>query len=86
MKLLDVFYRHQEDLAEGWETDESKRVQWIPISSVLGEDCLPIEEAKVFNRTVQLMMDSGQLKKKEKHKAIKLLCEKYLGDKHEKSN
>lgn len=86
MKLLDIFYRHQEDLAEGWERDEAKRVQWIPISSILGEDCLPIEEAKVFNRTVQLMMDSGKLKKKEKHKAILLLCEQYLGEKNDKAN
>lgn len=86
MKLLDVFYRHQEELVEGWENDESKRVQWIPVASILGEDCLPIEEAKVFQRTVQLMMDSGKLKKKEKHKAILLLCEQYLGGKDDKSN
>lgn len=78
MLVLDVFERHQEDLAAGWEVDGPNR-SWVPLASVLGTDYVPVDAARVIQRAVEKLVSREGISKKNVWRALELLAAEYLG-------
>lgn len=87
MLMLDLFERHLEDLQEGWlEGEELKHQKTVPIDSVLGKDVIPAPTALLLKKAIEKMIDKGEIDKKNKSDAIKIMAERYLeGAKNGKS-
>ncbi len=83
MLMLDMFERHLEELQEGYiDGDEVKHKKNVPIASVLGNDLIPASIALLLKKAIDKMIDKGEVKKKNKAEAIKLMAEKYLEGEH----
>lgn len=79
MLILDVFEKHLEDLAEGWEHSEKTQGRsWVPLASILGTDDIPVGAAQVIKEAVQKMMDRGEVTKKNLWQAIEYWAADYL--------
>ena len=88
MLMLDMFERHLEELQAGYiddARDEVTHKKNVPIASVLGSDLIPAPIALLLKKVVDRMIDKGEVKKKNKAAAIKLMAESYLkGEQHGK--
>lgn len=80
MLILDLFQRHQTDLAEGWqeEAEPSKTRSWVPLASIFGTDLVPASAAQVIQKAAQRMMDSGEIAKKNLWQVIEYWAAEYL--------
>lgn len=78
MVILDVFERHQEDLVEGWQDRAFSKGELLPAAAIFGDDFIPAEDADVVQKALRLMVDRGELKNDEKHKAIGIWAKEYL--------
>jgi len=80
MIILDLFERYQTELAEGWEESEGgKQRSWVPLSSILGTDKVPVEAAKVIKKAVDMMQAKGEITKKNLWQAVEYWAAEYLG-------
>jgi len=71
--VLNVFENHLEDLQDGWINEEKNR-KGIPLSTIFGQDTVPLDLAKIIKRFVDKMVDSGKIQSKEKWKALEIMC------------
>jgi len=81
MLILDVFARHQTELAEGWETEEDpKRLKrMVPVSSVFGSDELSAGAAQQMKKALGRMADRKLVDKDTMGLAWEILATSYLG-------
>jgi hypothetical protein len=82
MLLLDVFERHQTDLAEGWEGDdgEPKHKGWVPLSTIFGGDRVPAGAAMTIQRAVKKMQERGDITEKSLWGFIEYAAADYLSE------
>ena len=78
MVFLDVFEQHVEDLAAGWENDDSKNRTWVPLASVFGTETIPADAAKVIKQAVDRMQSCGDLTDKARWQALEYWAADYL--------
>lgn len=79
MLILDLFEKHQAELAEGWaDREETKNASWVPLASIFGGDRVPIESAKVIRQAAERMMDTGDVTKKNLWQAVEFWAAEYL--------
>ena len=84
--ILDIFARHQTDLAEGWydpETEQPyKRPQssppWIPLVTIIGNDYVPPAAAAVIKQAVDKMLEKDELSSKARWQALEFWAAEYL--------
>lgn len=80
MVILDIFERHQLDLADGWkDREDSKGRSWVPLASIFGQDKVPIEAAQVISHAVERMQDKGDIQKENLWQALEYWAADYLG-------
>lgn len=80
MMLLDVFERHQEDLAEGWfEGEGTDNKKWVPLASIFGTDCIPAQAARILKQAVDKMSSKGDIEAKNKWQALEYMAAEYMG-------
>lgn len=79
MLVLDVFERHQTDLALGWQDSQGKNRSRVPISSIFGEDVLPVDTARTVKRAVDRMVARGEVDAAELWRCIEKWAAGYLG-------
>jgi len=77
--LMDMFDRHQTDLADGWDKDDSKTKKWVPISTIIGTENVPEGAARTIKRAVEKMRDSGEVSAKNLWQALEYMAAEYLG-------
>jgi|ADurb_Cas_03_Slu_FD_contig_111_237824_length_3313_multi_3_in_0_out_0_4 ParB-like chromosome segregation protein Spo0J len=79
MLVLDVFERHQTDLAEGWGVSESnKRRSRVPLASVFGGDTVPVDVARTLKRAVDKMVARKEVEPEEAWRCLEQWATKYL--------
>jgi hypothetical protein len=80
MLVLDVFEKHQTDLAEGWEGPEDEPVHkgWVPLASIFGGDRVPAGAAMTIKRALSKMLDAGDVSEKASWQFIEFLAAEYL--------
>lgn len=80
--VLDVFKRHQDDLADGWWDPEAEAAkvdkQWVPLASILNGDEVPAEAGAVILKAVTKMRDAGDIQAKSLWKALEYWAADYL--------
>lgn len=80
MLILDMFYEHEDELTNGYINNSGELIHKgdVPISSVLGKDYIPAETAQILKRAVDRMVDSGEIKAKNKLEFLRIAAERYL--------
>ena len=80
MLILDIFERHQEDLAEGWENEEdaAKLKRMVPVSSVFGTDKISAGAAQTLKKALGKMKDRKLIDKDTMGLAFEILALEYL--------
>lgn len=78
--MLDVFERHIEDLAEGWEENE-KNTSWVPLSSIFGTSKVPAAAARIIKKALDKSTSTGDVSSDAKWQFIEYLAADYLGGK-----
>ena len=74
--VLEVFRKHQDDLADGWWDAEAEAVkaghekQWVPVASIVGTDTIPADAAAVIKKAVDRMRDAGDVQRGSLWKAL----------------
>lgn len=71
--ILDLFTANQTELASGWDwrnDEQAKQASWVPLASIFGTDRVPIGVANQMKRLAQLMMDRGEVEKKNLWQAL----------------
>jgi len=80
MVILDIFERHETDLAEGWQNAEDRKDKsWVPLSSIFGSDKVPIGVAQVLKQAVDDMKEKRDITNKNLWQALEYLAADYLG-------
>jgi len=79
--LLEIVKNHMEELKTCW-IDDAKDKDFIPLSTIIGRSSIKAIDGRIFDKAVEKMISTGEIKKDEKEKAILILSEKYLGIEH----
>ena len=75
--VLDVFEAHLVDLSAGWEGNEDRQ-RWVPLATIFGVDEVPLHAARIMQRAVARLVESGDVSEKARWQAIEYLCADYL--------
>lgn len=80
MLILDVFWKHQEDLQQGYisEEGELKHKNKVPLSSVFGDDIVPAELALLLKKALDRMIGRGEIEAKQRFNFLRVMAERYL--------
>jgi len=80
MIILEIFERHLTDLSDGWDKENwlRERKRWIPLSSIIGTDCVPISAGKVIKKALKMMTSKGEINNKNLWQAIEYMAADYL--------
>ena len=80
MLILDVFGKHQEDLQQGYisEEGELKHKNKVPLSSVFGDDIVPAELALLLKKALDRMIGRGEIEAKQRFDFLRVMAERYL--------
>lgn len=80
MLILDVFWKHQEDLQQGYisEEGELKHKNKVPLSSVFGDDIVPAELALLLKKALDRMIGRGEIEAKQRFDFLRVMAERYL--------
>jgi hypothetical protein len=78
MYILDIFFKHQDDLSKGWEEEAPSDKRQVPLSSVLGSDMISLKTAHDMQRVIQRMKDKKELGDKGLATVIDNLTKAYL--------
>jgi hypothetical protein len=80
MLMLEVFRRHQTDLADGFldELGKAKHDGWVPLSAIFGSDTVPAKAAAILHRAVARMKDEGHVSEHNLVGALELWAADYL--------
>ena len=79
MLLLDIFDRHQDELAAGWAGPQEPLHQGrVPIASIFGTDKIPTKTAFALRKIVTRLTAAGQVPKNQSIQTLQLLAEKYV--------
>jgi hypothetical protein len=81
MYILDIFFKHQDDLSNGWEEEDPSDKRQVPISSVIGTDMITLAQAHELQRVIQRMKDKKELGDKGVGEVMGNLIKSYLGKK-----
>lgn len=76
--VLDVFERHQDDLADGWIDEGPKSKRRVPIGSVLGSDMIPVSLAHDLKRAIQKAKDKKELDGDDPQQLLIKMVQDYL--------
>lgn len=79
--MVELAYRHLDDLSEGWydsENDEVLHRNWVPLSSVLGNDKIPAQAAAIIKRAIEKMISKEEISNKNKWQALEYWASDYL--------
>lgn len=78
--VLSAFERHLTDLSEGWldEDGELKHKGKVPFASVLGQDGLPAEDAKVIKQALDRMVSRKEIESGERWRSLARWASEYL--------
>ena len=75
--ILDVFEAHLTDLSASWEPDE-ERQKWVPIASIFGADEIPQAAARIVQRAVAHLVETGDATEKARWMALEYWAADYL--------
>lgn len=80
MLILDVFWKHQDDLQQGYisEEGELKHKNKVPLSSVFGDDIVPAELALLLKKALDRMIGRGEIEAKQRFDFLRVMAERYL--------
>jgi hypothetical protein len=84
MIMLDIFEKHQEELQKGWVGEDgeplyvSYKRSLIPLSSLFGQDYIPIKSLGVIKKALEKMLSKGEIESVEKWRAIEYWATNYL--------
>lgn len=79
--IFKVFEDNLGQLAEGWEGTDPKNdnSMWVPISTVIGRNKIPVGSAKVIKKALDRMVGHGEITHKNLWEGLEYLCADYLG-------
>lgn len=62
---------------------EDEKVDYVPLTVLIGSSDISKEDAKVLDTAIEMMINNGEVKKKNKEKALLNLANYYLNNKHQ---
>lgn len=77
MAMLHLVENHMDELKDIW-IEEANGKQWIPFSTILGRSKILAADGRIIEKAIKRMIDKQEIKKNERHKALKMLAEMYL--------
>jgi len=83
MLILDIFEKHQTDLAEGWREERIKKERggekrWVPMASIFNGDKMPAGAALTIQKAVKKMMEREEITSKNTWQALEYWAADYL--------
>lgn len=79
MAMLELVSHHLDELKDLW-IEEADDKQWVPLSTILGRTKVRASDGRIIEKAVKRMIDKQELKKNERHKALRMFAEMYLDE------
>lgn len=76
--ILRVFDQHRTELAELWDVDDANRHTWVPLSTILGGDRVPIEVARKLKQAVERIAGQQKIAPHDRWKVLEVLAAEHL--------
>lgn len=83
--ILNVFNKNRGDLRDGWDNEESNKNKYASLTTVIGNDKIPVGSAKMIAKACDKAVSKKECKKDEKWKLLERLCNEYVNDDKPKS-
>lgn len=80
MSMLEIIKNHIGDLKTVW-LNEGRDKQYVPISTILGRSDMKVQDARVLNKAIDLLVSQKKIKKGEKEKGLVYLASYFLDGK-----
>lgn len=78
MVILEVFRAHQTDLEDGWLNEDPDSKQMVPLSTIFGDDQVPVGVAHELKKVVGRMTSRQEIEKGATIDALRIMAEQYL--------
>lgn len=80
MAILRIFEQNITKLSQAWleQYEKTGKKAWVPVSSIIGRDCIPVEAGVKVKKAVEKMRDRREIEPNELYKALAIWAENYL--------
>lgn len=76
--ILDVFERNMHQLSDGWNEEESRDKDWVPLESIFGRSKIPLGSARVIKKALDKMVGEKDLTSTNLWQAMEYWSADYL--------
>lgn len=77
LAMLSVVEKHMDELKEVW-IEEADDKDWVPTSTLFNRTKVRAADGRIIENALQRMIDRGDVKKSERHKALAIMAQCYI--------
>lgn len=77
LAMLSVVEKHMDELKEVW-IEEADDKDWVPTSTLFNRTKVRAADGRIIEKALQRMIDRGDVKKSERHKALAIMAQCYI--------